>query len=202
MRSFKKNSDYQTKRLTLRFECILEFLCNFWSLVPLSLILIHAARRHFGTPLTLQKTLSKERVLPKDTKYVIGMKTQKFTPTCFKTFYFSLFFFFPPLTPHLPISSLLPLHSVSLFSNCCIYLLKPTHPHGCAYQQEGSEPSSHSGRFCRHPGLWRHGPAGPEGRGPSRSPSSCQRGPEPVLQHDANRTQEIISTRSWNKKRL
>ena len=114
MRSFKKNSDYQTKRLTLRFECILEFLCNFWSLVPLSLILIHAARRHFGTPLTLQKTLSKERVLPKDTKYVIGMKTQKFTPTCFKTFYFSLFFFFPPLTPHLPISSLLPLHSVSL----------------------------------------------------------------------------------------
>ena len=134
---------------------------------------------------------------PKRHKICHRNENTKIYTNLLQNFLFFSFFLFPSSypTPSYFLSFATPL-CLSLFSNCCIYLLKPTHTHGCAYQQEGSEPSSHSGRFCRHPGLWRHGPAGPEGRGPSRSPSSCQRGPEPVLQHDANRTQEIISTRS------
>ena len=128
------------------------------------------------------------------------MNTRKKWPENYskQTYFKNLFFFFSFFPQPCPIPlSIFPFSrcSISVFSSSFSFtasFLLPTHsPYLAAQRQEGHEP----GRHCRHrgcqSGLRRDGSAGPESGSPSRRPGRRQRGAEPVLQHDANRRQEI-----------
>ena len=117
--------------------------------------------------------------------------------TYFKTF-FSLFIPLPLPPDHFFALLFQRLFFLCLhFLHLCLFLndhpISSPHPTPPLFQpqwlrqQEGHEPSCECGHQRSLSGLRSHGSASAEGCRTGRGPGSRQRGPKPVLQHDAYR---------------